>query len=1250
MMQPKPNATDRRFPTFSIRGRLMLAATLCVAGLVVPLPTQAFPTVIQHIPGVRQQQVCDVGPNGVVDAAGHIDSDADDLLCDGTGPGLLRSDAWRNDPSEPYPNFGQIDASGVSLAVNERYVVQVFRLGFQVLDLETQNMERVLIRNLKSAFGYCQGTPDVAWEPNGRRWILLFNANEEQRHLGPCLLVSRSEVPSVEEGDWYYLGNVFFLPRLEFPADHVSYRLAIWPGALFLTADRVVDGTYRGSSVFAISLDDVESNVANPSQAQCIQCSSRPWLAASATRPSDAAVGQPGYLLTGRTLPVDCVFPQVCGPEDIEFGILVHRASPDLSTGSVFVSEGIFVRNRDNFAEKPPSGQDNFLLLEPLRFPRLVPQLDQLVFTGASSGYVPAILPLHLQTAAGAPRTAVFSNPSDRLAPDAWSPSLWTTREFGRDDGSVAVIWEQIDVSGATPALAQFGVHGDTLRHRWMPSLAVDKLGNMALGMSASEPLLSTADIFSFHPRFPNMAIKTRLHGQPPDTLEAPEWQPECPYETVNGLPQCASQGQGNVPNALEGGDGRWGGNSAMAVDASGCALFYSNQLITAQASPFTLGTAPEHWTQWRTRIARFELDPLCREVAAPSLTQVDHDAFYERSPAPLQLTAVDEAGGSGLMGPPYCVLDGQPVSMQALVAGQDGGTYEILVPGNTWIECSAADRAENETTSVFRVRTDAAPQVESFSVSVVEDGFVNFSLAAHAEDDVTPDGGLVFNQLTDPSQGGLFFVSTGHVTYTPFPDVFGADSIAFEACDALDQCAAGKVSISITPVDDPPLAVDDTGTFDEDAVLTEIFVLANDIDVDAGPKTIVSVTQPAHGQVLFTTLGLGYEPDPDYCNEGGPTDDFSYTLSPGGSSATVAVTVRCINDAPTLTLDGPGAANEGDTLSYAFTVSDPDAGDSFGVLATSCGAGGVLSNPSFASTSGAGGFDCRFPDGPASPVVAARVTDAAGAPSNEGTVAVTVANVAPTPQIDSVAGGLPFVPVGAAFELHASFGDPGSDSFAAALDWEGDGVFEDDLGPVVRNGFSASHSFPEPGLYTIVVEVSDEDGDAGTASATLEVLAPDSGLQSVADQLTALLGTDPLDDPVLQAAIDALVGNDGGVADNGALDKLGSGELASALGKLEDAELALGNAAGSDVTDLQLLIAQIARVLAEQAIADAREATGCTLPLTGTCSKGERKAFERLEGYLAQGIEALESGAWADAVAGFKEATQRAEAYLPAP
>lgn len=98
---------------------------------------------------------------------------------------------------------------------------------------------------------------------------------------------------------------------------------------------------------------------------------------------------------------------------------------------------------------------------------------------------------------------------------------------------------------------------------------------------------------------------------------------------------------------------------------------------------------------------------------------------------------------------------------------------------------------------------------------------------------------------------------------------------------------------------DTSPTAVDDVAVVTENAATTAIDVLANDTDPDGGAKSVIAVTQPAHGSVAIAGSGLTYRPSADYCNDpGGVPDTFTYTLN-GGSIGTVAVTVQCVTDPP---------------------------------------------------------------------------------------------------------------------------------------------------------------------------------------------------------------------------------------------------------------------------------------------------------------------------------------------------------------
>ena len=151
---------------------------------------------------------------------------------------------------------------------------------------------------------------------------------------------------------------------------------------------------------------------------------------------------------------------------------------------------------------------------------------------------------------------------------------------------------------------------------------------------------------------------------------------------------------------------------------------------------------------------------------------------------------------------------------------------------------------------------------------------------------------------------------------------------------------SSATVSVTVTCVDDPPIAVNDSVTVNEDSGANAINVLGNDTDVDGGTTiTISSVTSPANGTVVLTGgspgahTGLTYTPNANYCNNppGTTPDTFTYTLTSGGSTATVSVTVTCVNDAPTLDLDAnnsSGAAGTGYNATYTgggISVSDTD-------------------------------------------------------------------------------------------------------------------------------------------------------------------------------------------------------------------------------------------------------------------------------------------------------------------------------------
>jgi VCBS repeat-containing protein len=149
----------------------------------------------------------------------------------------------------------------------------------------------------------------------------------------------------------------------------------------------------------------------------------------------------------------------------------------------------------------------------------------------------------------------------------------------------------------------------------------------------------------------------------------------------------------------------------------------------------------------------------------------------------------------------------------------------------------------------------------------------------------------------TAPANGTAVVNPNGTFTYTPNANFDGTDSFTYTVSDGTAS-DTGKVTVTVSPVQDPPDAVNDTATVAEDSGATVIDVLDNDIDVDGDDLTIQSVTQPAKGQVVINDNGtVSYTPNAGVTG----TDTFTYTITDGTDedSATVTVTVSAVNHAP---------------------------------------------------------------------------------------------------------------------------------------------------------------------------------------------------------------------------------------------------------------------------------------------------------------------------------------------------------------
>jgi hypothetical protein len=387
------------------------------------------------------------------------------------------------------------------------------------------------------------GDPIVLYDHLANRWLLSEFASFGN-HL--CVYISQTDDPI--SGGWFAYD--FGVPN--FP-DYPKY--AVWPDAYYVSSNE------SAPAVYALDRDQMLNG-----QRASFQRFTAPDL-----------LGFPFQALT---------------PADLD-------GATDPPTGA----PGYFIRHRDDEVHNPGSNDPSQDFLEIWEFSVDFDTPANSTFTGplnvATSEFDSDLCGLSSFNCFPQPGTGVTLDPLREVV--MWRLQYrnfgshetlvgnFVTDVDGRDHGGIR--WFELRKSDpGSWSLHQEGTYAPDEHHRWMGSIAMDGVGNIALGYSVSSDTV-----------FPGIRYVGREAADVLGTMPLGE------FTIIDGLGSHWAN--------------RWGDYSSMNLDPEDdCTLWYTNE--------YGLGNG-----NWATQIARFVFDSCLSQGSAITLLTPDDDAVLPASP-----------------------------------------------------------------------------------------------------------------------------------------------------------------------------------------------------------------------------------------------------------------------------------------------------------------------------------------------------------------------------------------------------------------------------------------------------------------------------------------------------------------------------------------------------------------------------------------------------------------------------------------
>jgi VCBS repeat-containing protein len=190
-------------------------------------------------------------------------------------------------------------------------------------------------------------------------------------------------------------------------------------------------------------------------------------------------------------------------------------------------------------------------------------------------------------------------------------------------------------------------------------------------------------------------------------------------------------------------------------------------------------------------------------------------------------------------------------------------------------------------TITVTAVNDPPAAGDDAYTIS--EDAELNVAAPGVLGNDTDGENdSLTAALVSNISNGSLTLNANGSFNYTPNHNFNGADTFTYVANDGTANSNLATVTITVTAVNDPPVAGDDTYMAYKDVPLhvAATGVLGNDSDLDGDALTVTLVSDVSNGSLTLNSDGsFNYTPNHNFNG----TDTFTYAANDGTANSNVA-------------------------------------------------------------------------------------------------------------------------------------------------------------------------------------------------------------------------------------------------------------------------------------------------------------------------------------------------------------------------